>query len=266
MTVLDDFKLDGMICVITGGTGLLGIEHANAVSEAGGTPILLDIKPDLDVVRDRMRTKNALVLQADITDEQSLLDAKTDILRHYPYVNGLINNAANNKNGSPESRLESFPTLSWDKDIDVGLKGAFLCAKVFGAHMAQARHGVIINVASDLGLIAPDQRIYRKEGVAEDKQPVKPITYSVVKHGLIGMTKYLATYWANDGIRVNAICPGGVFNDHEPQFVKKLSGLIPMGRMAEKDEYKAAVVFLLSPASSYMTGASLVIDGGRTCW
>lgn len=132
--------------------------------------------------------------------------------------------------------------------------------------MARRGRGVILNIASDLAVIAPDQRIYRQPGLEDGQQPVKPVSYSVIKHGLIGLTRYLATYWADRGVRVNALSPGGVYNDQEPEFVQRLTNLIPMGRMAQQDEYKAAVVFLVSDASSYMTGANLIIDGGRTCW
>ena len=132
--------------------------------------------------------------------------------------------------------------------------------------MAKQNHGVILNIASDLSIISPDQRIYRKVELKESEQPVKPVTYSVVKHGIIGLTKYLATYWADKNIRVNSISLGGVYTDQPDEFVKKLTNLIPLGRMASLDEYKAAIIFLVSDASSYMTGSNLVIDGGRTCW
>ena len=132
--------------------------------------------------------------------------------------------------------------------------------------MAKIGRGVIINVSSDLGLISPDQNLYRKDGLQDDQQPVKPITYSVIKHGIIGMTKYLATYWADKGIRVNTISPGGVYTNQPDEFISKISELIPLGRMANENEYKTAIVFLCSDASSYMTGSNLVIDGGRTCW
>jgi NAD(P)-dependent dehydrogenase (short-subunit alcohol dehydrogenase family) len=123
-----------------------------------------------------------------------------------------------------------------------------------------------LNIASDLGVIAPDQRIYRRPGVPDDQQPVKPVSYSVVKHGLIGLTRYLATYWADQGVRVNALSPGGVYTGQDEGFVKRLASLIPLGRMAHEEEYKAAVVFLVSDASSYMTGANIMMDGGRTVW
>ena len=132
--------------------------------------------------------------------------------------------------------------------------------------MAEQQSGVILNIASDLGVIAPDQRLYRKEGIAEDEQPVKSVSYSVVKHGLIGLTKYLSTYWADRNIRVNALSPGGVYTNQPEEFVKRLTNLIPMGRMATEDEYKAAVVFLCSDASSYLTGQNIVMDGGRSVW
>jgi NAD(P)-dependent dehydrogenase (short-subunit alcohol dehydrogenase family) len=188
-------------------------------------------------------------------------------------VDILINNAANNPkmdgsnpDATRNTRLENFPLELWNLDLAVGLTGAFLCSRVLGNEMARQGKGVIVNVASDLGLIAPDQRIYRRAELADEEQPVKPVTYSVVKHGLIGLTRYLATYWADRGVRVNAISPGGVYTGQDDGFVQRLSNLIPLGRMAHTDEYKAAIVFLVSDASSYMTGANLVIDGGRTAW
>ena len=125
---------------------------------------------------------------------------------------------------------------------------------------------VILNISSDLGIIGPDQRIYKKEGLSDHEQPVKPVTYSVIKHGLIGLTKYLATYWPDNGVRVNSISPGGIYTNQNPEFIQKLTNLIPLGRMAHEDEYKASIIFLVSDASSYMTGSNLVIDGGRSCW
>ena len=183
----------------------------------------------------------------------------------------LINNAANNPKVEAAadpvwSRLENFPLDVWEADIAVGLTGAFLCSQVIGAEMARRKKGVIVNVASDLAVIAPDQRLYRQDGLPEDQQPVKPVTYSVVKTALLGLTRYLATYWADCGVRVNAISPGGVYTGQPEDFVTRLSSLIPLSRMARVDEYQGAILFLCSDASSYMTGTNLVIDGGRSSW
>jgi NAD(P)-dependent dehydrogenase (short-subunit alcohol dehydrogenase family) len=141
-----------------------------------------------------------------------------------------------------------------------------LCSQIFGQMMAKKGEGVILNIASDLSIFAPDQRLYKKDGLQPEQQPVKPVTYSVIKHGLIGLTKYLATYWADRGVRCNALSPGGVFNEQGEEFVKKLTNLIPMNRMASKDEYRGAVQFLCSDASAYMNGQNITMDGGRSVW
>lgn len=273
-SALDQFQLKGRTAIITGGGGLLGEKHAEAVLEAGGDPVLIDVnreKGEKAAARlKKKHQKNVLFYQVDIRQKVELESLKKEIQKRLKKVDIVINNAARNPSVTKEakewSRLENFPEKIWDEDLAVGLKGAFLCAQVFGAEMARKGGGVIVNIASDLGIIAPDQRIYRRKGVKEEKQPVKPISYSVVKHGLIGLTKYLATYWAEKNVRVNALCPGGVYTGQPQEFVKKLTQLIPLGRMAEPDEYKAALLFLISDASSYMTGAALVVDGGRSCW
>ena len=154
----------------------------------------------------------------------------------------------------------------WEEGIDAALNGTFLCSQVVSNKMLENGGGVILNISSDLGVIAPDQRLYIKEGLEDHQQNVKPITYSAAKWAIIGMTKYLSVYFAKKNIRVNCLSPTGVFNDHPDEFVKKLSNIIPMGRMADIDEYKGAIVFLCSNASSYMTGENIVIDGGKTVW
>jgi NAD(P)-dependent dehydrogenase (short-subunit alcohol dehydrogenase family) len=268
------FGLQGRVILITGGAGLLGVEHAHAIAEAGGVPVIADVRGgDAERVAREVGDKWAVAASAvelDVASRASCDAALSRVLAVHGRLDGLVNNAALNPKvegaGLAATRFENYSLESWQRELAVGLTGAFLCAQVFGAHMAAHEGGVVVNVASDLGLIAPDQRIYRRPGLAAHEQPVKPVTYSVVKGGLVMLTKYLATYWAEAGVRVNALVPGGVFAGQPEDFVERLSQLIPMGRMARRDEYRAALVFLCSDASSYMTGSNLVIDGGRTCW
>ena len=269
------FDLTGRVAVITGGAGLLGAQHARAIAGAGGIPVLVDIQQqrasETAAALAHEYGVPAIGCAADITKQPEIEMLRTEILSRFGRVDILINNAANNPKmeASTEvnfSRLENFPLAQWEADIAVGLTGAFLCSKVFGSHMASNGGGVIVNVASDLALIAPDQRIYRQPGVPEQMQPVKPVTYSVVKSALVGLTRYLATYWADKKVRVNAISPGGVYNGQPEDFVARLTNLVPLGRMAAINEYQGAIVFLCSDASSYMTGTNLVVDGGRSCW
>jgi NAD(P)-dependent dehydrogenase (short-subunit alcohol dehydrogenase family) len=269
------FDLTGRVAVITGGAGLLGEQHARAIAVAGGIPVLVDVQRQRAIEKAAALSHEfgvpAIGCAADITKQEQLEALRDEILARFGRLDILINNAANNPKmeASAEvnfSRLENFPLAQWEADIAVGLTGAFLCSKVFGCHMAGNGGGVIVNVASDLALIAPDQRIYRQPEVPENMQPVKPVTYSVVKSALVGLTRYLASYWAENKVRVNAISPGGVYNGQPEDFVARLTNLIPLGRMAAINEYQGAIVFLCSDASSYMTGTNLVIDGGRSCW
>jgi NAD(P)-dependent dehydrogenase (short-subunit alcohol dehydrogenase family) len=265
------FDLTGRVVVITGGTGFLGLEHATAVAGAGGKPILADLSVPSPCFLQKRLGFLADVVTADVTNPDHVRGILDYALERYGRIDGLINNAANNPrvegdSSLARSRLESFPLDQWQADLAVGLTGAFLCSRALGSEMARRGKGVILNVASDLAVIAPDQRIYREPELRPDRQPVKPVTYSVVKTGLLGLTRYLATYWADSGVRVNTISPGGVANDQPDDFVARLTHLIPLGRMARPDEYRGAVQFLLSDASSYMTGTNLVIDGGRSCW
>src|SRR3989338_2304649 len=269
------FRLDGRVAVITGGAGLLGYQHAATIAGLGGIPVLLDINDEaLATNAARLAEETgcqALTYVVDITDLQALEVVGQQLLAEHGQVDILINNAARNPKvesaGDKDfSRLEHFTWEQWQLDLNVGLGGAFNCAKVFGAQMARQGRGVIVNIASDLGVIAPDQRLYRVDGREAEQQPVKPVTYSVVKHGLIGLTKYLATYWCEQGVRCNALSPGGVYAGQSDVFVSKLTQLIPLGRMAEADEYRGAIAFLCSDASTYMNGANLVMDGGRSTW
>ena len=275
--ILSRFSLDEKVCIITGGAGLLGDSHAHTVLSLGGVAVLIDIDPKrLDEERDRLvsifANPQIEIYCVDITDRSALETVRDDLTRKYGHIDVLINNAANNPKMESSSanmgaiRFDNLPMEIWVGDIAVGLTGAFLCSQVFGKQMEKQRSGVILNISSDLGVIAPDQRIYKKEGLPDNEQPVKPVTYSVIKHGLIGLTKYLATYWAEYGIRCNALCPAGIENGQDKTFIKKLTSLVPMGRMAAKDEYQGTVAYLISDASAYMTGATVIVDGGRTCW
>ena len=176
-----------------------------------------------------------------------------------------MNNAANNHKVENQGG-KNFPLEVWHADVAVGLTGSFLCAKHYGSAISNNPDGgVIFNISSDLVLIAPDQRLYRRQGLPEDQQPVKPVTYSVVKTGLIGLTRYLATYWP-DRVRCNALCPGGVVAGQSDDFLMEVSARIPMGRLAKANEYQGALLFLLSDSSAYLNGAILPMDGGRVAW
>lgn len=275
--LLDKYLITGKVCVITGGAGLLGKQHAAAVLEGKGIPILLDISDNvLETAKAELENKyygqKVYIFNTDITDEECIESVCNSIMNSFGHIDILINNAANNpkmethSNNLGNIRFDNFPLDIWMDDIAVGLTGAFLCAKVFGKVMEKQEKGVVLNISSDLGIIAPDQRIYRKDGVSEENQTIKPVTYSVIKHGLLGLTKYLATYWADKGIRVNAICPAGVENGQDEIFKAKLTNLVPMKRMANVDEYQGTVLYMISDASSYMTGSTVIVDGGRTCW
>jgi NAD(P)-dependent dehydrogenase (short-subunit alcohol dehydrogenase family) len=270
------FNLSGEIIVITGGAGLLGATYTKALLEAGAIVILFDINENaLQTIKQRYETNyqnKIYIYKVDITKEDEIIKAKETIqqtLGHYPTI--LINNAAIDPKFEKDSkinksRLENFELSQWNLELSVGLTGAMLCTKIFGKEMASHNKGVILNIASDLGIIAPDQRLYKQDGLQEEEQNVKPVTYSVIKHALIGLTKYTATYWAHKGVRCNAFAPGGVFNNHPQSFLNKIEPLIPMGRMANLDEYEATILYLCSSASSYMNGATLNMDGGRSVW
>lgn len=273
---LDKFSLEGKTALVTGAAGLLGKQHTIALLEAGASVVMTDInEAELAAAKQELaKTFDAnkiLTFNLNVANKASVdsVAEQLQVISKMPDI--LVNNAAidpkvKSQPGIQESsRLEHFPIEQWQLQLDVGLTGAFLCAQVFGQAMASSGNGgVILNISSDLSVFSPDQRLYRVEGVEEDVQPVKPVTYPVIKTALIGLTRYLATYWADKGVRSNALSPGGVENGQNDEFVNKLSALIPMGRMAGKDEYRSAIQFLCSDASAYMNGQNIVMDGGRS--
>ena len=274
----DKFNLKNNTALITGAAGVLGREHALALLESNCNLILTDIQLEklLELKKylvSKYSESNIEIFELDVTSKDSILNLYMKLQKLGIDINILINNAALNpkvekrKLENNFSRFESFDIEAWNLELAVGLTGAFLCSQVFGSDMAKKRKGgCILNIASDLSVISPDQRIYMKDEMVDKEQPVKPVTYSVIKTGLVGLTKYLATYWIGSNIRCNALSPGGIYTSQPDEFLIKLSNLIPLGRMARKDEYRAAVEFLCYDASSYMNGQNLVIDGGRSVW
>jgi NAD(P)-dependent dehydrogenase (short-subunit alcohol dehydrogenase family) len=272
------FDLSGKTALITGAAGLLGAEHSAALLECGADIILTDINSNsLTVVKksllESFKNNRIEAFVMDVSNLESIKEVFSNLNRLGLRIDILINNAAIDPKVKDDTdlieltRFENFSLDQWNHQIAVGLTGAFLCSQVFGTAMAQdQKGGVILNISSDLSVIAPDQRLYRKSKLNDELQPVKPITYSVIKSGLVGLTRYLSTYWVDREVRCNSLSPGGVFNGQSDEFVKRLSSLIPMGRMAKHDEYQAAIQFLCSDASSYMNGQNIVIDGGRSVW
>ena len=274
----EKFNLSGKTALISGACGLLGMEHASALLESGAQVVLTDI---VESTLQTAHTKLARSFEAtkiitkvmNVTSPERVRTAAEELWADGFRIDILVNNAAIDPKVKGEqgvletSRLENFPIDQWNLQVAVGLTGAFLCSQVFGAAMAKdCKGGVILNIASDLSVFSPDQRLYRKDGLPDDMQPVKPVTYSVIKSGLIGLTRYLATYWADKNVRCNALSPGGVLSGQGEEFIQRLEPLIPLGRMASRDEYHAAVQFLCSDASSYMNGQNVVMDGGRSVW
>lgn len=269
-----DFSLTGRVAIVTGGAGLLGVRHGEAIAAAGGVAVLADVR-ETEAAAGAAAIAGAtggtaIGLACDVTRPESI-DALLDaVMSRFGRVDILVNNAANNPRveapGQAFSRLENFPMDQWDADLAVGLTGPFLCARIIGSALARQKRGVIVNISSEYGVIAPDQRLYRKDGLSPEQQPVKPITYTVVKAALHGLTIYLATYWADAGVRVNTITLGGVESGQPAEFLARAAQRIPMGRMAQPDDFQGALIYLCSDAAAFVTGANLVVDGGKTIW
>lgn len=262
------FDVSNDIILITGTSGQLGGEYASAFLERGARVVGLDLKQSSECEALQARYPDTYwFCESDVTNKTLLKDALARITEHFGVPSVLINNAAIDSPPSspPEENgpFEDYPEASWDKVINVNLKGTYLCCQVFGAAMANAGKGSIINIASIYGVLSPDQSIYeyrRQRGEVF----FKPIAYSASKSGVLNLTRYLAAYWGKKGVRVNSLTIAGVFNNQEQAFLDVYCGRIPMGRMANAEEYNGSVLFLASDASSYMTGSNLVIDGGWT--
>ncbi len=275
MKIQEKFQLEGRVAVVTGGGGLLGAEFCRALAEAGASVVIADIdgkaaeKVSGGLADDGYRTR---AIACDITSSESIGALVASALAEFDRLDILVNSAAldpkfdsdASRKGIAPGSFEDFPLKQWNAAMNVNLTGMFLMTQACVKPMlAQGKKGSIINICSTYGLNGPDQRIYIKDG---ERVAFKPVYYTVTKAGVLGFTKYLAAYYAGTDIRVNALTPGGVFNNHEDYFVKNYSAKTILGRMAHKDEMNGALLFLASDASSYMTGNNVVVDGGWTAW
>jgi 2-deoxy-D-gluconate 3-dehydrogenase len=275
MKIQEKFDLTGRVAVVTGGVGLLGAEFCRTLAEAGATVAVVDLNGSASQAVADTLTKSgykALALPTDITQPDSANAAVEKVLSAFGRLDVLVNSAALDPKFDPDAvnkgitpgAFEDYPLDLWNSALNVNLTGMFLMTQACVKPMIeQGKKGSIINICSTYGLNGPDQRIYIKEG---KRVAFKPVYYTVTKAGVMGFTKYLATYYAGTEIRVNALTPGGVFNNHEDYFVQNYSAKTILGRMAKKDEMNGALLFLASDASSYMTGNNVVVDGGWTAW
>ena len=266
--------LRGRTALITGAGGLLGPHHGIGLTSAGAKVVLADIdSKGLEISKNKILEFNnkaeieTIIL--DITDLNAVREFQKTYTSNNKYIDILVNNAALNPTmkevGSKVvGKIEDYDMDQWNKEIDVGITGAFICSRVFGTRMAAEGYGVIINISSDLAIRAPDQRVYSPTMSFDDIQSYKPLGYSIVKTSLIGMTRYLAEYWGHKNVRVNALLPGGVYNNQPQQLVENVKKRTLLGRWANVDEYEDVIVFLASDSSAYMTGQSIVMDGGRS--
>ena len=270
----DLFNIQNKIVVVTGGLGQLGRQFTLALLQYGARVAIFDVRAEPDLIHSRLgewsNSGNLMCLAVDILQHAAIEKGLKQVTTRWGEApHALVNNAAlDSPPDAPAEEngpFETYPETSWDKVMDVNVKGTFLCCQVIGGAMAQERRGSIINISSVYGLVSPDQRIY--EYRREPGAPFfKPVAYSASKSAVLNLTRYLATYWADKKVRVNTLTFAGVFNNQDAQFLKNYSVKVPLGRMAREDEYNGAVIFLISDASSYMTGSNLVIDGGFTAW
>jgi NAD(P)-dependent dehydrogenase (short-subunit alcohol dehydrogenase family) len=271
------FSLREKVAVVTGALGLLGKQHCHALAEAGASVVVTDLNESECAKFAASLQGLALGIGADITHKKSVKDLKDKILSNYGKIDILVNNAAINDKfvqedsfgedsltALEESKFENYPVEMFRKSLDVNITGMFLCSQVLGSEMAEKGYGSIINVASTYGIVGPDQSIYVNE--KGEQTFYKSAAYPVTKGAVISFTRFLAAYWGNKGVRVNTLSPGGVRDNQEEFFVKNYSAKTPLGRMAHPTDYKGALIFLASDASSYMTGANLIVDGGWTAW
>ncbi|MCX6055501.1 MAG: SDR family oxidoreductase [Chloroflexi bacterium] len=272
MTIYDKFSLSGKVALVTGGAGLLGKEFCRTLAEAGAVVYLADQDSNLidRTVEDLKGLPGKIKgVALDVTDPQSLQIEIGKMIGESNRMDILVNSAALDPKFDPShpqlsnNAFEDYPLKSWREGLEVNLTGSFLATQAVSRQMVTQNSGSVIFLCSTYGLCGPDQRIYEKPG---KPKTFKPVFYSVTKSGILGLTRYLAAYYAGTNIRVNSLTPGGVENGHDEIFVKNYSYRTIMGRMAKRDEMSGALLFLASDASSYMTGSNLIVDGGWSAW
>lgn len=267
----DVFDLTGRVVVVTGAFGQLGRQFCSALARRGARVAALDVTADAAGTKTPFGSDHARILpvKVDVTRRDSIDAAVKVVNTELGVPHGLVNAAAIDSppgaSAEENGPFERFPETSWDRVMDVNVKGTMLCCQAIGGQMADAGRGSIVNISSIYGVVSPDQRLYEYRREAGDAF-FKPIAYSASKSALLNLTRYLATYWADRNVRVNTVTFGGVFNGQDDRFLAAYAARVPLKRMAQPDEYNGAIVFLLSDASSYMTGSNLVIDGGWTAW
>jgi NAD(P)-dependent dehydrogenase (short-subunit alcohol dehydrogenase family) len=267
MNPTDSFRLDGKVVMITGGAGVLGQKFCRGVSAAGGRVAVVDVAEGPAVALARELGGEAAGFACDVADPASVEACVAAVLARFGRIDVLHNNAAT-KTGDVRAFFEPFESYSlatWREVMSVNIDGMFLVAQAVGRHMVQRASGTIIQTSSIYGLVAPDNRIY--EGSQYLGGPINtPAVYAASKAAVVGLTRWLATYWAKDGIRVNCIVPGGVTSGQNSVFSELYASRVPLGRMAQAEEIVPALLYLASDASSYVTGQVLAVDGGWTCW
>jgi NAD(P)-dependent dehydrogenase (short-subunit alcohol dehydrogenase family) len=267
------FDLSNRVAVLTGGAGLLGRQYTRVLLAAGARVLVADLSAEAADAAAREAVAecggDAIGCTVDVSDQRQVLQMVDTALARWGRIDILVNNAAIDPKAETSDRLastfEEFPLSLWQQSVDVNLTGAFLCSQAVGKVMVRERRGVMVNISSTYGVVAPDQRLYQRDD-EEQQSLFKPVSYPVTKAGIAHLTRYLATYWGTSGIRVNTLTPHGIYNSQNEQFLRRFNERSPMGRMAHLDEMNGPLLFLVSDASSYMTGSNLIVDGGWTAW
>ena len=260
------FDLSDRVAIVTGGAGLLASEHAIALAAHGAKVVLADV--NFEKCQEAVQILNrdgidAMAFACDVTQKSSWQALTQTVMQRFGRIDILVNNAGftnQSKSANFDASFEEFPLEDWNQVMNVNLTGTFLGCQTVGKVMLAKGKGSIINIASLYGVVSPNHKIYPGTGISQ------PVAYSVSKHGVVSLTKYLATLWAQKGVRVNALTPGGIFNGHKGLFLERFEERIPIGRMSDKSELRGGIVYLASDAASHVIGHNLIIDGGWTAW